>query len=278
MDLWKNFLGSLDRQKLELADFEKQKTNIQADLQMKNFQVEVRKLYWSIIANNESIKIADKLLSSSELQLEDAEKRKKASIANETEVARLRAQVASRKALVSSLNYQKEAYNRALRSMVPSIKSKDITFTSVDVDKTVKQVKTCALSISQQKEDSLKDTLYFDLINTIEKKQLAQKEITDKTDSMDIKLLGNYQFIANELDSQYESTYDTLTDAPFNAHSVGVQISIPIGSGVRKLERTKNLVEKYNYESEKSELLSELNAQRKAILPYVALMFEGLRN
>ena len=55
------------------------------------------------------------------------------------------------------------------------------------------------------------------------------KKITDKTDSMDIKLLGNYQFIANELDGQYESTYDTLTDAPFNAHSVGVQISIPIG-------------------------------------------------
>ena len=147
---------------------------------MKNFQVEVRKLYWSIIANNESIKIADKLLSSSELQLEDAEKRKKASIANETEVARLRAQVASRKALVSSLNYQKEAYNRALRSMVPSIKSKDITFTSVDVDKTVKQVKTCALSISQQKEDSLKDTCILILLIQLRRNKLLKKRSLTK--------------------------------------------------------------------------------------------------
>lgn len=278
MDLWKNLLGKLDKTKILLANSGLEKAKAMTIIQKKAFQVEIRKIYWSLIANRESQKYAKSLLRSARKQMLEAGKRLEASIGSQTEVARLKAQVTTRQNVIASLNFDKVNLQKALIRLIPALAESPIELAPVNIVKTIQQVKQCANVIKSRVQDPLSDTAYKPLLLAIEKSQRAQKVITSAANQMDLKLTSSYQLVANGDNAEYSSTFSDMPTTPYNGYAFALQLRVPIGEATDHLQRRKLAVEKSRFESEKLDLMAQLASQQAAIIPHVGLMFEALRN
>ena len=278
MDLWKNLLGSLDQSKMDQAQFDREKAEAQAVIDRKGYEIDVRKMYWSMIANRESLNLAEGLLGSAKRQLVDSEARLASSVGNNSEVARLRAQVASRQNVIALLKYERVQLEKGLRRMIPSLGGQPIQLAKVDLEKVVSEVQQCALVIGTRPPDPLSDTSYGKLLGAIDRSYVAKKAITDTTNEMDLKLVGSYKVIGSDADSDYSSTYGEMMRGGRDGHSVALELSVPLGQSMNRLENRKHAVEKASYEAEKRHLLAQLSSQKDSIIPLVKLLNEAVKN
>ena len=278
MDLWKNLLGRVDKAKIYQRSFEQEKAAALLKIRKKEFQIELRKVYWALIANRESEKYAKQLLNSTKKQLREAEKRLKASVGDKTSVARLRSQVATRQNIITSLHYQKVNMQKALMAMIPSLAGSQIKLARVDVAKTVSLVKQCAKIIKNRPKNPLLDTAYKPLLEAIEKSYRAQSIVAKSTSQMDLKLTMAHARIASENKGSYTTTPLDLPTTPYGRNQLRLEWSMPLFGDMDRLEKRQLALERAIYEAEKGDFVSRLASQKTAIVPHIGLMFEALRN
>lgn len=278
MDLWRNLLGKLDQARLDEAHFLREKSEAQSMIHLKGLQVEVRKIYWSLVAAEESIKASDKLLTSAKRQLNEARRRYHESVATAAEVARLRAQVASRQNIIVKLRYQKVQYEKALANFIPSLNEVQLSLKPVDFKAVMEEIEQCVDVIATRPKDPLIDSGYGPLLTFLEQSYEAKKVLSASKSDMDIKLIGSYKIIGSKANSKYGETTQEMFDNGARGSYVGLQLNVPLGSTKNRLASRLSALERLSYRVEKEQIIANLRTQKESIVPLIKLLNEALVN
>lgn len=256
MDLWKNLLGELDNaNRLSIskrASMQKANNEIMA----KQLEVEVRKIYWSLIANYRSIQTSQKLLDLAKKQEKEARFRANLAIAESDEIARYKAQVASVLATIHSLEFRKKGLERTLEQMIPELNAEDLKLNRTDDDQIVREVFQCTMWIASQSKTPWDATDYGEVIKYDEERYQSDIKALNKYDSFDLKLFSEYELTNNGIG--FDNAVEEFGDKQANDYLVGISISVPLGS---KLKDSKD----FQIQAKSKELASSIDKIRAEV-------------
>ncbi len=276
VDLYKDFFGRTSRAQLFGAESTQEKVKQMNELQKHALWQQVRKIYWSLVANNESLKISDQLLSTSEKQSIEAQKRFKNNIADKGEVARYQSQVAARKANIIYLKYQKEQYIQQLKEIIPDLADKKVELSSYNLESTLNTILSCTTKISKQTELPLDYTSYDEFLAAVEAEYAATKKVTDTYSSPDVKLNTEYRRFGRNY--SYSDSVSGFSDNKQDRFQVGVTFSLPLDSKKSTSEDTKKIVDELRYKAEKTRTIGKMGAFHTQVIQSIALLRDVIAN
>ena len=270
LDLWKNFLGKLDHATIEAARMSRVKSEAEARIRSKELEVEVRKLYWSLMANKMSLEISDRLINSAHQQLRLSKKRFAASVADEVDVVRFKAQKVSRESLQTQLMFQKTQLESALSNLVPGLNLQATQWQPIDISKTIQNVTECTAAIAVRPKNPLTDTAYKKVITALDDRYQHQKTITASQNGADISLSSSYDSAG--VNNSTSNSWKDLGNEPHSGFSVSLNFSVPIGASHDRLTNEKAIADERGFQAEKRALLSQIKSQKEAIIPLIRLL------
>ncbi len=249
MDLWRDLLGRMSKASKENASLEAQRAKIENEIQVKTFSISLRRVYWSLVANQEALKISEKLLTTAKQQLAESKKRFQNSVAEADEVARYEAQVAAREGSIIYLKFQKESMIKQLKSLLPELNSQEVTIGNYDLPNTVNQVLACTTVIATQPSIPYQYTKYDEAVSLLRKVKSNQAEANSRYSDLDVQLFGtvkstgvNSDTVAtNKYRGSYGGSIDDMTDTNRTGYEVGVQFTLPLGDTKATTQKTKEL-------------------------------------
>ena len=270
MDLWKNLLGQLDNSKR--LSIEKralmQKSN--NEILLKQLEVEVRKIYWSLIANHRSIQVTQKLLVLAKQQQKEAGVRANLAIAEKDEIARYKAQVASVQAKIHSLEFRKKGLERALFQMVPEAAGKTLKLDRQDDEKVTQEVFQCTMWIANQSKTPWEHTEYGEVIKLDEERYQSDLNELNKYDSLDLKV-----FYENELTNNgigFDESVDKFGEGQANDYMVGISVAVPLGSTLKDSKDFQVKAKAAELASSISNIRSEVEARHASMRGMIDLL------
>lgn len=248
IDLWKDLMGRVTKAKLRNAEDERKRAEIERTIQEKAFFITLRKLYWSLVANNESLKISQGLLKAAEAQAEDSRRRFRNNVAETDEVARNNAQVASRKSTLTSLEYQRQSYLRQMKTLIPDLADEEISLGDYDIDGTISKVLSCTTGIAGYSKVPYENTFYDESIALLRGMMRNNKIINEREASPEVALVGRVQSVGVSSEQKpfgyrgsYGDSIDDMTGQNRTGYSVGVNVVIPLGDARESTQRTREL-------------------------------------
>ncbi len=275
IDLWKNFLGRMDQNNFNANLYSLQASQIRSQIQQKEFELNIRKIYWAMIANREAQQLTQELLKNAEKQLSETRERFKASVASRSDVSRLKAQVSVRKNVVKSLQIQRTQLELQIKTLLPSLAEKEyLSLASVNLNQAVENVFQCTEIIKKSNRSPLANTKYSKLISSLDSHFNSRKSVISRHDEIDLKLTGSYG-ISGRSDS-YNNSVRRIEDSTINGFAIALELSAPIGGHTKRTKNSELALEQARYESERDALLLNLKAQRKTIMSQIDLLYETI--
>lgn len=259
LDIWKNFLGRLDRSQLRSVKTQKKVADIQADLNQRAFVLDVRKVYWSLVATELSLELSKKLVSTGKKQWQDSRRRLREGLGDQGDVARNLAQLRSRESSVLSFKYQKENLLGQLRSLLPELKNTEVNVplqSALSVEPLARQ---CIAKIAATPKMDLNNSSYDEIANLLGVQRDDELRLARATDSIDIKLQAQYQ--SSGVDESHSRAYDEFVDELRNGYQVGVTVSVPLGGDLKKSRRSQVSAVNYRFASQIQSLLLQLESE-----------------
>lgn len=249
MDLWRDLLGRVSKATQENATLEAKRAQIENEIQVRTFSISLRRVYWSLVANQEALKISEELLKTSKQQLMESKKRLLNSVAEADEVARYEAQVASREGAIIYLKYQKEAMIKQLKNLLPELNPAEIDIVNYDLPNTVNQVLACTTIIAGQPSIPYQYTKYDEAVELLRKVKSNQAVANSRYADLDVQLFGTVRSTGVNSDATatnyYRGSYGGSIDDQMNTnrtgYEVGLQFSLPLGSAKETTKKTKEL-------------------------------------
>ncbi len=259
MDLLSNFLGERDWSEFKNAKIKQQVATMQGDMNRQALIQDFRKAYWSYMGLEESLKIADELLSSAQKQYKEILARKKVGAADQNDIARSQAQVSGRQTQMSVIEYQKAQIFQQLKQQYPEVDR--IPYVSTLFAQ--KQVEDCIQKIKNEKNYADKST-YNELVSLLEEeKKYALKQVGVISD-WDLKLQGLYQ--KNSVGQGFTQSQDGFWINPREAYQVGLQLSIPLGGGQAAAEKHSVSEVTLGYDAQITNLKQQILTQHQRAL------------
>ncbi len=260
MDIWKDLFNKLsDKQVTNMKLLEDQSV-LQKKINQKSFQVSLRKIYWALVANNESLKIYQNLLKTANLQLEESQERLKSRVTEKDEVLRYKAQKASRESSLEYYKYQKQTLIKQLRQLIPGFNQEDIELGNYDLDKTVNEVLSCTYKIVKYEGIPYENTDYDELVSMIQDVQKNYKDINDQYDSPNVNLYGTVKSTGVGADQSgqlingdYGKSFDDMTNNNRTGFEMGVNVTFSLG---KTQKTTKEYLAQYDQKRLESTLKS----------------------
>lgn len=249
MDLWKDLLGKMSDAERRNADLESRRAKLENEIKTRVFQLSLRRIYWSLVATDEQLKISERLKVTAAQQLQDAKKKLQSSIGDIGEVARYEAQLASRNGQVIFLNYQRESLLKQLKTLLPNIARDEIVLGDYDIEKTIKDVVECSLVITQGTSVPYQNTKYDELVTLLREVKSNNMHINERYADVDVKLfgtvkstgIGSNQLSESEYRGSYGRAYQDMTNNNRAGYEAGVNITIPLGDAKESTAKTKTL-------------------------------------
>ncbi|MCB0365995.1 MAG: TolC family protein [Bdellovibrionaceae bacterium] len=274
MDLWRDWLGKTGHTQLENLSLRNEIQKLDSVVQQKSFELNVRKLYWSLVANQEAWRISQGLLETSHRQLKDAKQRLRNSVGDAGEVARWEALVAARQGNLTSLEYQKEILYRQLKEQLPGLHQQVLGLAPYDLDKAVNGVLACTQSIAGKKETPWEATSLDEMVKLLEQEHLGQKRITATHSDVDVKLSAEVQ--VSGVDQGTSLSTEDLQDNGQAGYAVGLLVSVPLGGQSKKTEKILADLDRQRFLAEKQKLLGRINSQHEEIGPLIRLLQQSI--
>ena len=236
MDLFKNFLGRQSKNSQEKSSLAHERAKFEKQIGIKNFESNLRKLYWALVANNERKRLLTSIVELSKKQYQQAVRRKKSRVADSGEVARYRSQWTTRTAILLALTYQKNEILKQLKHLIPDLNGKNVEIGPYNVEKTIIKVLACSAQINTYAKAPFEFTPYDEMIDYLQKEETIEKKIINTYDDPSISLTGEYSSVGR--DFGFENSLSDFTDNGKARTSIGLQFSIPLGSSKK---RTKDI-------------------------------------
>ena len=267
MDVWKDLFGRMSKAKLESATYESKRAEIEREIQMKTFVISLRRIYWSLVANKEAVKISEELLKTSQQQLDESKRQFKNSVAEADEVARNEAQVSSRQSNLLYLSYQKESLHKQLRTLLPELTAVEIELSDYDLAFIFDQVSVCTATIAHEQKTPYQFTVYDEATSLIRKIKSNAATINSRYAGPDFKLYGTVKATgvgsdsmnANLYRGSYGASLDDIQNTNRTGYEVGLRVSVPLGDAKSMTQQTKELYDE-------KRLLAAINASDAQVI------------
>jgi outer membrane protein TolC len=270
MDLYKNFLGKLTNSQRAVFEHATKRAGKERDIQKKAFHQNIRKIYWSLVANQEQINISQKLLEFAKIQLSNSKKRFKNNIADAGEVARYESQLADRNASIITLEYQREVFLQQLKELLPELSEKELVLGKYDIKRAAGQIFACTALISKFQEPPMQYTSYDEVLTELRNEYTNQKKVTGSYSDMNLELVSEVQRLGKT--EGYGGAWDKFSDDGRNAFSAGVRLSVPLGGSNKKSMELQKLLDKKRFLSQQEELVGRVNAYHTQIMKNIQLL------
>lgn len=249
MDLWRDLFGRMSKAELETASLERKRAELERKIAEKTYKISLRRLYWTLVANQESMKISEELLSSAQVLARETQQRFRNSVAEGDEVARYSALVASRQGSVTYLKYQREALIKQLQNLVPDLANKEIKLDGYDIPSTINEVLACTASVAGQSGIPYQNTSYDEIVGLIRKTRQQRDIVNSRYSDVDVKLFGTAKSTGvsaeesgvNATRGSYGGSIDDQTERNRTGYEVGVMFTVPLGDAKSNTQRTKEL-------------------------------------
>lgn len=250
VDLLKNFLGRIDRYHLTSKSHSMAKAKIQANLDSKEFEMQLRKLYWSMVANKLSLQLSEQLVETARRQLSDAKKRASAGAADSGDVARSLAQIQSRSSSVYLFQYEREQLEFQLKKMVPWFSGKMVSVTPnpEDIDNAVRGVLSCVQTITTDKKARKEYSDYFKVLELTKQVYSNERLQAEATGDWNLKLTSSMQW--SGVDQGFSEAIDEYSNDSKDGYSVGLALSIPLEGDIAQAEVAHKRVVENSYSSQ----------------------------
>jgi hypothetical protein len=237
VDLWRDFMGRISKAQFDNVQDLKDKDELQSELSKNALKVNVRKLYWAIVANQEKIGITEGLLKAANKQAGNARKRRANSISDKAEVARFESLVHQRKGSILLLKYEREMLHKNLRDLFPDLSKGGISLGDYNLNKTVFKVLACTATIGAQKGVPYEHTKYDEISSLLRSIQKRQNGVDNTYDDIDLKLDLKFRRVGvssetadgTNFNGDYQGSIDDMNDNDREGLVAGVMLTIPFG-------------------------------------------------
>lgn len=274
IDLWKNLFGKLSKARGETLALSLQSAKLQKSVQTQVFLNRVRGLYWQLVGNEESLKISEALLESAKRQVKDAVNRYKNSVADKGEVARYRAQVATRESQRTSLLFQRQQILMALRQLLPEFQGKKVILGDVNLNQATQSVLQCVGMIQSKVETPIQYSLYDDLNELLKSIRKQQTKVAEGYSKPEVTL--KTQFKTSAVDESTMDAFDESINEDRRGFSVGLQVNVPIGFQDTKKQLVKVEELKADYQIKEREAI--LNSQHAFIKESIGYLLSAIQS
>jgi outer membrane protein TolC len=250
MDLWKDLLGRLSKLRLSSAQLETKKAQLENMVQTRSFHLSLRRVYWSLVANQESMKISQQLLKTAERQLKETQDRFKNAVAESDEVARYAAQLSSRQGTLTYLQYQRETLIKQLKNLLPELMQENLVLGNYDLTRTFDQVLACTAQIASYKKVPYEYTHYDEISGLLRQLRSSALELNARSNNPDLKFFGRVRSTGigsdvteNGFRGSYGASVDDMTGHNRAGYEVGVNLTLPLGDVREENKNTRDLLE-----------------------------------
>jgi outer membrane protein TolC len=249
LDLWKNLFGRVSKVKLESAELDSKRAEIEKDIQTKAYKIALRRIYWSLVANQEALKISEELLKTAQRQSSEINLRFKNAVAEADEVARYQAQVASRQGTLLYLQYQRETLIKQLRNLLPELSMVELALDQYDLGKTMDEVLACTAIIATQTKVPYQFTRYDEIVEMLRKIRLNNAVVNSRYSDVDLQLYGavkatgvsSEEFAERSYRGSFGGSIDDIQNNNRSGYEVGLQFSLPLDSTKENTQRSKEI-------------------------------------
>ena len=276
IDLYKDFLGRSTKKRLNVLTHEVEAAKINQEINTQQFKLNLQKLYWSLVANEESIKLTKSLIKQAQKQVAITSKKYKSSVSDKGVLARTKSLLASRKGSLNSLEYARSNILKGLREIIPSLGDKKITLDSYDINKVTKKVLSCTDSISSLTDAPLELTKYDDLskLHT----EILKNEMKLARIHNDIDFKVSLQAQLNGRDFSYSDSIDNLSNDPKPVGNIMFSLSMPMTGEKTKTKNSYEKIAKLKGESLTTLNTAKVIAFHKEIRQSIKVLLSALDN
>jgi hypothetical protein len=273
-DLWKNIFGRLDRAKLESAESQQARAELQLKINQRTTEALLRKTFWSYVATNQSIELTKQLVQSAERQLKDARNRAREGAADRGEVARYAAQVESRNSSLLLFQYEAEVIGQFFEKQLEGFKMADWRLDPKAEKSQVGSIEQCLVSIISHKEPNLDYTSLDEMAGHLDAELDAEEKIAKSHGDIDLALIAQYQ--TTGIANAYDDARTNLEDNRRGGTAVGLKLSVPLGGDSGRSERALVALKRNSIEAQKMSLKNELRSTHDTMLKSIELLNSGL--
>ncbi len=265
IDLLSNFLGKRDWSEYKNAKIKKQVSELQGEMDRQALIQDFRKAYWSYMGLEESLKIAEELLESAQKQNKETLARQKVGAADRSDIARTQAQISSRQTQISVIEFQKAQIFQQLKQQYPEINR--IPYVSTLF--ALKQVQDCIQKIKNETQFN-QTTSYTELVTLLEEEKRHTMNQVGQVSAWDLKLEGLYQ--KNSVGQGFSQSQDGFWTNPREAYQLGLQLAIPLGSGLSNAERHSENQVNQSFDSQIISLKQQILTQHQRALKSMSFL------
>ena len=276
LDLYKDIFGRTSRKKLKNLQLENKIKAFEENLFTNQVKINFLKLFWSLVANQESIKITNTLIEQAKRQVNVTQEKVNNSISDKGTLARMQSILSSRQGSLNSLHYQKSNLLRSLRENVPELSQVEIELGNYDISKTINDVFVCTNVLEQYKAAPLENT-NLDEISMIQQ-EISENEnlLADIHDDVDLKLFAQSKVVGKDFD--YSNGITNLKDDPQLITQFGVVLSAPLGDNFSNSSKLMKNVAQTKGKITHFETLAKLNSYHLEILNSIKVLKLALKN
>lgn len=275
IDVWKNFLGQLDRAGLISNEVKSRRIEIESELQKISSLIDVKKIYWSWVANEESLRLSKELIQSAEQQLRDSKSRLRAGAGDRGEVARYEAQLESRRGSLLLFELQRETLISLLRQQIPSLSEYQISIKPIEVEKAQSGYDQCANSIIQLRQYDEKATFVPIVVELLRLEYLENRRQAERYSGLDMKVVGRLQTTGTS--PGYPGAERDFREDRRRGYAVGLQVTLPIDGVQENSEKKLLAAQKAAYEAQSRRLESQLFATHQEARKNLKTVSDALR-
>jgi outer membrane protein TolC len=280
LDLWKNLFGKLTKRELENAEINLKAAQLKKEISVKALELTLKRLYFSLVANAEKLKIAQGLFETATKQARDAQERFKFSVADRAEVVGYESQVAQRKGSILYLEFEREKLLQQLKNLVPDLSSKEIQLLSYNLEDVISGVFECTQLINSQNQVPYDYTDYDELTKKLKSLQSNEVTMAKTYSDIDLKLstkfkktgVGSEEKESNYFEGSYSDSLDDMNENNRSGMDIGMVLTIPFGKG--STEDTKTILAKNKFSYQIDDFNNSLVSSHGQIVKSIKLLYD----
>ncbi len=238
IDLWKNFLGSLEYSQAEYINQLVRQSEIKKRLDTKKFHMKLRIIYWHLAFQKRRVEIFGELVKTTRRAYQQMKARLRDNVADPGDVANMAANLSSAEADHRAAIIQRNFIERELKTAIPVLQKYDIAIAAdySTIRSRVLKCVTCAKKMGRMKNIPYEYTEYDELITALNESLSIKSKDLETYDDIDIKLQINGDFLG--LDQKSGEAINQSLSAENSAYSALLSFTMPLGN----MHKTKRLI------------------------------------
>ncbi len=276
IELLKNRFGSIDSAQIDAAESGRKRGEFERRIARKQHEINIRKVFWSLVANWQSIELSNKLQESATRQLKYAEDRRRIGAADIGEIARYKSQLQSRVGSVLLFEHEREVLWQTIQRQIRDFNPREYRLDGSFLDSSQRAITQCLQKVLATKTIDRDASLFDEVIDAYKAELTNEIKVTEQHGSPQLALFGVSQMSGSN--NSYSAAFDHLVDKKQTSTVIGLELDIPLGSKATHTEQALIQAKRNEIEAQYEQLQSDLTASFQTMESNLLILQKGLRN